>query len=215
MTSKKTNNPFHNKAFSAQKPAVKPEEELQKEDLKLEEELEEEIEEIEKLEEKIDTVQADAKIVCELSDEVKQLKQKLEETHDSLIRAHAEMENIRRHAREDVEKAHKYGNEKFVKELLPVVDSLEKALEIIGKHETMEAVKEGIEMTLSLFLKVLASAGVAPIDPLHKPFDPHLHEAMSAQPSDGVKPNTVIMVYQKGYVLNGRLVRPAMVVVAK
>ena len=215
MTNKKTNNPFLNKSFSKKEPALKPEETIQKEDFQLADELEDEIEDIEKLEETIENVQADAKVVCEMSEQIRGLKKKLEETHESLIRAHAEMENIKRHAREDVEKAHKYGNEKFVKELLPVVDSLEKALEVIETDGSMEAVKEGMEMTLAMFIKVLASAGVEPVNPLHKPFDPQLHAAMSMQPGEGVKPNTVLAVYQKGYLLNGRLVRPAMVVVSK
>jgi len=129
-----------------------------------------------------------------------------------LMRAKAEIENIRRRAEQDVARAHKYALEKFVKELIAVVDSLEHALAAEGAEN---AVREGVELTYKMFLDVLAKHGVKQIDPVNEKFNPENHEAMSMQPSADVEPNTVLAVYQKGYLLNDRLVRPARVVVSK
>jgi len=148
--------------------------------------------------------------------EVESLQAQVQEYQEQMLRAQAEMQNVRRRAEIDVEKAHKYALEKFVKELLPVADSLEKAVEnSAGEDEFIVRIREGMEMTLDLFLSTLRKFNVEQLNPVGEPFDPQQHEAMSMVPAPDAEPNTVISVMQKGYTLNGRLVRPAMVVVAK
>tara|TARA_R110000772_G_scaffold51793_5_gene118843 strand:- start:147 stop:542 length:396 start_codon:yes stop_codon:yes gene_type:complete len=119
----------------------------------------------------------------------------------------------------DVEKAHKFALEKFVKELLPVADSLEKAVESTeGQGDTgdlVASIRQGVEMTLSLLESSLKKFNVEPLNPIGEPFDPQHHEAMSMVPAPDAEPNSVVAVVQKGYLLNGRVVRPAMVMVAK
>ena len=135
---------------------------------------------------------------------------------DSVIRAKAEVDNIRRRAAQDVEKARKFALEKFAAELLPVVDNLERAIASINKEdEAQKAIGEGVELTLQSFLSGVEKFGVKAIDPQDQPFNPELHQAMSMQEVPDVAPNTVIAVMQKGYELNGRLIRPAMVMVSK
>jgi len=152
--------------------------------------------------------------------EVEALKAQVEEQKEAVLRAKAEMQNVRRRAEIDVEKAHKFALEKFVKELLPVVDSLEKAIESTEGHgvaseDVVGRIREGVDMTLSMFLSGLEKFNVRQINPVGEPFDPQMHEAMSMVPSAEAEPNSVIAVMQKGYTLNDRLVRPAMVMVAK
>lgn len=131
-------------------------------------------------------------------------------------RAQAEIQNMRRRAEQDVEKAHKFALEKFAAELLPVADSLERAIEASqGDDEKTVAIREGIEMTLSMFLGSLEKFNVEQVNPEGEAFIPEHHQAMSMVPVEGVAANTVVTVVQKGYLLNGRLVRPAMVMVAK
>ncbi len=148
--------------------------------------------------------------------EAGKLAEELAVLKDQMIRAQAEAQNVRRRAEQDVEKAHKFALEKFVKELLPVIDSLEKAIEAEqASGNEMTPLREGVEMTLSMFLSGVQKFGVEQVDPVGKTFDPALHEAMSMVEAPGAEPNTVIAAMQKGYTLSGRLVRPAMVVVAK
>ena len=134
---------------------------------------------------------------------------------DQVLRAMAEMENIKRRAARDVEHAHKFAVEKLIGELFPVIDSLEKAVETAGATEGAEAIAEGVELSLKLFVDTLAKSGVEQIDPLGEPFDPQVHEAMTMVPNPDAEPNSVMDVMQKGYVLNGRLVRAAKVIVVK
>ncbi len=139
----------------------------------------------------------------------------LDKARDQVLRAQADMQNVRRRAQLDVEKAHKFSVEKFAKDMLPVVDSLDRALETIpADDESVKAMREGIEMTLNLFMDSLKKHGVEAINPIGEPFDPQKHEAMSMLPNPDMEPNTVMNVFQKGFLLNGRLVRPAMVVVS-
>jgi len=151
--------------------------------------------------------------------EVESLKAQIKEAQEQMLRFQAEMQNVRRRAEMDVEKAHKFALEKFVKELLPVADSLEKAVESTENHEDagelVASIREGVEMTLSLFLTCLGKFNVEQVNPVGEPFDPQHHEAMSMVPAPDAEPNSVVAVVQKGYLLNGRVVRPAMVVVAK
>jgi len=174
--------------------------------------MKQEVDHIEEVEADIKHEKQGCRSSAQLIQEVEKLEEELNQSKDKLIRAMAEMENVRRRAQADVEKAHKYGVEKFIKELLPVIDSLEKALEIGVKVEP--ALHEGVELTYRMILKVLDNMGVKAIDPLGEPFDPEKHEAMSMQPKEDTESNSVITVIQKGYELNGRLVRPAMVIVS-
>jgi len=138
------------------------------------------------------------------------------EAREQVLRAQAEMQNIRRRAEQDVEKAHKFALEKFARELVPVIDSLEKAIEAekeLGNAST--PLREGVEMTLSMFLNGIKKFNLEQVDPVGQPFDPSLHEAMSMVEAPDTEPNTVIAAMQKGYTLHGRLIRPAMVMVAK
>jgi len=149
--------------------------------------------------------------------DAEKLNAELDSLRDQLMRAVAETQNVRRRAEQDVEKAHKFALEKFAKELLPVVDSLEKSIESSQgeEGERLASIREGVEMTLALMLGVLNRFNVEVVDPLGAPFDPQLHEAMSMVEQPTAESNSVIAVVQKGYTLNGRLLRPAMVVVAK
>ncbi|GGE53620.1 protein GrpE [Streptosporangium jomthongense] len=151
--------------------------------------------------------------------EVEALNEQLQDSREQMLRLQAEMQNVRRRAEIDVEKAHKFALEKFVKELLPVADSLEKAVESTegqeGTDQLVASIRQGAEMTLSLLLSTLKKFNVEPINPVGEPFDPQQHEAMSMVPAPDAEPNSVVAVIQKGYLLNGRVVRPAMVMVAK
>ena len=136
---------------------------------------------------------------------------------DDLLRVQAEMQNVRRRAEQDVEKAHKYGQEKFSIELLAVVDNLERSLEVASNNEdeAVKAIYEGVNLTLKSFLDCFTKFNIEAVDPLGEPFDPQLHQAMSIQENAECEPNTVIAVMQKGYTLHGRVIRPAMVMVSK
>ncbi|MFP6833916.1 MAG: nucleotide exchange factor GrpE [Porticoccaceae bacterium] len=147
--------------------------------------------------------------------EAEELQQKLSTLGEQLLREQAEMQNVRRRAQRDVESAHKFALEKFATELLSVVDNLERAIGAIdAEDESQKAVAEGLELTLKTFIDVLTKHRVVPVDPEGQPFDADLHQAVSMVPNAEVEPNTVINVFQKGYTLNGRLIRPAMVVVS-
>ncbi|MEM6709249.1 MAG: nucleotide exchange factor GrpE [Pseudomonadota bacterium] len=152
---------------------------------------------------------------------VEELRAQITELTDQILRARAETENVRRRATRDVENAHKFALEKFAGELLPVTDSLEKAVEVAEQSaeganaEAVRAIADGVSLSLKLFLDKLAKGGIEAIDPLGEPFDPQRHEAMAMVPNPDAEPNTVMDVMQKGYVLNGRLVRAARVVVVK
>jgi molecular chaperone GrpE len=139
---------------------------------------------------------------------------RLDEARDAHMRAVAELENIRRRAVRDVESAHRYGLEKFAAELIQVLDSLEAGLEV-GKKADAQSLLEGKEATLKLLLRAFEKFNIHEIDPLGAPFDPQQHEAMAMEESGKAEPNSVLKVIQKGYQLNGRLLRPARVIVAK
>ncbi|HHL3258902.1 MAG: nucleotide exchange factor GrpE [Citrobacter sp.] len=135
---------------------------------------------------------------------------------DSVLRIKAEMENLRRRTELDVEKAHKFALEKFVNELLPVLDSLDRALEVADKdNDAMAAMIEGIELTRKSMLDVVAKFGVQVVADIDVPMDPNVHQAIAMVESDDVAAGNVLMVMQKGYTLNGRTIRAAMVSVAK
>tara|TARA_B110000881_G_C18393646_1_gene422354 strand:+ start:147 stop:770 length:624 start_codon:yes stop_codon:yes gene_type:complete len=143
-------------------------------------------------------------------------KSTVSDQKDSVIRAKAEVDNIRRRSAQDVEKARKFALEKFASELLPVVDNLERAIANVNvEDENQKGLAEGVELTLQSMMSALDKFGVKVVDPQDQPFNPEFHQAMSMQEVEGVAPNTVLAVMQKGYELNGRLVRPAMVMVSK
>ncbi len=150
------------------------------------------------------------------SQEVAALKDELAQAREQALRAAAEAQNARRRAEQDVEKAHKYALEKFVGDLLPVADNLERAIEATALEVAdMQAVTEGVQLTLKSLIEVLKKHSVEQLDPKGEPFDPQIHQAMTMVQQPEAEPNSVLDVFQKGYTLNGRLVRPAMVVVAK
>jgi molecular chaperone GrpE len=137
----------------------------------------------------------------------------VEKFRDLALRAEAEMQNLQRRTARDVENAHKFGVEKFVQNMLPVVDSLEKAIESTGDNS--DAIAQGVRLCHKLMVDTLNKEGVEIIDPVGEPFDPNEHQAMSMVENPDMEPNSVLAVVQKGCKLNGRLVRPAMVMVSK
>lgn len=140
---------------------------------------------------------------------------KADDHWDQLLRTRAEMENLRRRHALELEKAHKYALDSFVKDLVGVRDSLELALEAASNEKAdLASLREGTDLTLKQLADVMSRFGVERLDPRGEPFNPEYHQAMTLQPSTEVPPNTVTTVIQKGYVLNGRLVRPAMVIVS-
>jgi len=138
---------------------------------------------------------------------------KATENWEQYLRAKAEMDNLRRRNAKDVENAHKYGIEKFVTELLPVLDSMVMGLAI--EDASAQSQREGMKLTMNMLEKMMEKLGIEEIDPLNEKFDADKHQAMTMQPAADVEPNTVIAVMQKGYALNERLIRPAMVMVSK
>ncbi len=140
---------------------------------------------------------------------------KVAELQDQALRAKADVENMRRRAARDVENAHKYALERMTGELLPVLDSLEKAVESAALAKDAGAIGEGVELSLKMFLSVLTKVGIVQLDPLGEPFDPQFHEAIAMVENPDGEPNSVMEVIQRGYSLNGRLVRAAKVVVVK
>lgn len=153
--------------------------------------------------------------------ELEAAREQIAALKDQALRSQAEAENVRRRAARDVENAHKFALEKFVGDLLPVIDSLEKAVETADNaadsatDDGAAAIAEGVRLSLKLFLDVLARQGVEQIDPHGEPFDPQRHEAMAMVPNPNMEGNSVMDVMQRGYLLNGRLVRAAKVVVSK
>jgi len=151
---------------------------------------------------------------------IEDLTQQLSDSKDQQLRIQAEMQNLRRRAERDVQNAHKYGLEKLINALLPVLDNLDRTISAADADEAadntaLKSLLEGVELTSKSATDALKNFSVEIIDPVGEPFDPQLHEAMTMVPSPSAEPNTVIDVLQKGYTLNGRLLRAAMVVVAK
>ena len=151
---------------------------------------------------------------------VQELEAQLAETakkeQDLLLRTRAEIDNIRRRTEQDVEKAHKFALEKFAKDILNTIDNLERALTTPAntEDETVKALFDGVELTLKELLATVARFGVEPVGVVGEVFNPDLHQAISMQPMEGFETNQITTVLQKGYLLNGRVIRPAMVMVA-
>lgn len=141
---------------------------------------------------------------------------RVDEQQADVLRAQADVQNIRRRSEQDVAKAHKFGQEKLMTEVVSLLDNLGRAIDAAGAEgASLEVLLEGVEMSQKMLLSGLKKFNVDQLDPHGEPFDPELHEAMTAVPNPDLEPNTVMEVFQKGYTLNGRLVRPAMVVVSK
>ncbi|UFH49968.1 nucleotide exchange factor GrpE [Pseudomonas sp. KNUC1026] len=152
----------------------------------------------------------------DLAARVAALEEEIAAAKDQSLRAVADLQNVRRRAEQDVEKAHKFALEKFSSDLLPVIDSLERGLELSNaEDEALRPMREGMQLTLKMFEDTLKRYNLEAVDPHGEPFNAEFHQAMAMQESAEVEPNTVLKVFQKGYQLNGRLLRPAMVVVSK
>jgi len=144
------------------------------------------------------------------------VRSRADQNWEALLRTRAELENLRRRAERDVENAHKYALERFTGDLLPVKDSLEMGLAAAPEaNPELARVREGLELTLKMLSNVFEKYGISEVNPLGEKFDPERHQAMSVQDASGAQPGTVTLVVQKGYLLNQRLVRPAMVMVAR
>ena len=150
-----------------------------------------------------------------LEEMVAKLEADLADAQDSALRAQADAANVQRRAEQEIDKARKFALYRFVGELLPVVDNMERALSAATDSGAEASISECLELTLKSFMDALKKTGVEIVDPQGEPFDPQLAQAMSMVENPDVEPNTVIAVMQKGYTLNGRLVRPAMVMVSK
>jgi len=165
------------------------------------------------LEEEISASEGDADA---MSSELAALQKKADEHYDQLVRAHAEIENLKRRHTQELEKAHKYALDKFVGELLTIWDSLELGLQAAQNDEAdVASLREGNELTVKMFGDVMEKFNVERINPEGESFNPEFHQAMSMVPNAEMAPNTVMAVMQKGVSLNGRLIRPAMVVVSQ
>lgn len=150
-----------------------------------------------------------------LQGQLEKLQEQSKVSLDKVVRAQAEMENLRKRAARDVENAHKYALEKFANELLPIMDSLELGLSASVKAKNLDDLCKGMELTLEMFNTVMEKFGITMIEPKGEKFNPELHDAVSMQETNDSNSGIIIEVMQKGYTLNGRLIRPAMVVVAK
>ena len=184
-----------------------------------EEELDQIIAEAEKVEAEAQTEEAadehEAKI-AQLEAALLSSEAKVKEQQDSVLRAKAEVENMRRRTEQEIDKARKFALNKFAEELLPVIDNLERAMQAAdADNEVVKPLFEGVELMHKTFVDVVAKFGLKEINPEGEAFNPELHQAMSIQESPDHEPNTVMFVMQKGYELNGRVIRPAMVMVSK
>lgn len=151
---------------------------------------------------------------ADLEKQLTAAEQKAHENWEKSVRAMAEVDNMRRRTEREVANAHRYAIEKFASALIPVMDSLEQALQLTTQHGD-GAMREGLELTMRVFFDTLEKNGVTQISPLGEVFNPQFHEAMAMQPVEGAEPNTIAEVFQKGYLLNERVIRPARVVVVK
>ena len=162
------------------------------------------------------TLSPEQEKIAELEQALAAAQATIDGNKDAVIRAKAEVDNMRRRSAQEVDKAKKFALEKFAGEMLTVVDNLERGLATIdAEAEEQKAIHEGVNLTLQGLISGLEKFAVTAIDPQDQPFNPELHQAMSMQEVEGVAANTVIAVMQKGYELNGRLIRPAMVMVSK
>lgn len=161
------------------------------------------------------TADASAPTVADLQAEIERLRGEADRSRDDMLRARAEVDNIRKRAARDVEAAHKFGLEKLVEALLPVKDSFDLGFEAAQNTTDIKSLQDGMALTVQLFDEALAKVGVTQVEGVGARFNPDRHQAVTMEVSADAEEGTVLRVFQKGYVLNERLVRPAMVVVAK
>jgi molecular chaperone GrpE len=148
--------------------------------------------------------------------ELAEAQLKIKDYWDQIVRLNAEMDNHRKRAERDVENAHKYAVKNFSEALIPVCDSMEMGIAAsVAENASLDSIKEGMEMTMTMFTQMFDKNGITAIDPVGEKFDPDKHQAMSMQESADHEPNTVMAVMQKGYLIKDRLIRPAMVMVSK
>jgi molecular chaperone GrpE len=161
-------------------------------------------------------IETSSDIISALEGKLAAANATIEGQKEGVLRARAEMENAKRRAEAEVEKARKFALERFAGELLPVADNLERAIQVAdASNEAVKPLLEGVELTMKSFVSTIEKFGLVVIDPQGDTFNPELHQAMSMQESTEVAANTVIAVMQKGYQINGRLLRPAMVMVSR
>ncbi len=151
----------------------------------------------------------------QLIEKISEIQSVADKNQDSFLRSQAEMENMKKRFQKEKQELVKYGNEALAKQLLPVADNLEKALDHADDENALDALREGVDLTLKGLMSVLEKAGVEVVKAVGEPFDPNFHEAVSEQADDRAAPGTVLQELQKGYLLNQRLIRPAMVIVNK
>lgn len=164
----------------------------------------------------VNEVETDDEEDIEEASEIEQLKKKADDNWNKFVRSQAELENIRKRARRDVEQAHKYAIEKFVAELVPVKESLDLGYAAsLEEGADLEKIREGTDLTIKMMEKLFGKFNIKELNPVGEKFNPECHQAMSMLPSDDQPANTVLNVVQKGYVLNDRVIKPAMVVVSK
>ena len=152
---------------------------------------------------------------AQLLDKIKQIQETAEENYDLYVRSQAEMDNMKKRFQKEKQGLIKFSNESLVKQLLPVMDNLEKAISHSQNENSLNSLAEGVELTLKGLKNTLEKAGLEEVKAVGEPFDPNCHEAVSEQEDDSMEPKTVLQELQKGYFLNKRLVRPAMVIVSK
>ncbi|RDE87971.1 nucleotide exchange factor GrpE [Aggregatibacter kilianii] len=179
-------------------------------------ELEQEIQQEEPIQEQNQTEDPLEEAIARVQELEAQLAETAKKEQDLLLRTRAEIDNIRRRTEQDVEKAHKFALEKFAKDVLNTIDNLERALATPrnAEDESVKALFDGVELTLKELLATVARFGVEPVGAVGETFNPDLHQAISMQSTDGFESNQITTVLQKGYLLNGRVIRPAMVMVA-
>ena len=150
-----------------------------------------------------------------LKEELKDKEKEIEELKDKYLRAYAEMENMKKRLEKEKKEAIEYANETLLKEILPFIDNIERAIEHANEKSKLEDFIKGIELTLNNLLKTLEKFGVKPVEAKNKPFDPNYHEAMSVVETEDTEPNIVVEEMQKGYIFKNRLLRPSLVSVSK
>ncbi|OBX09083.1 molecular chaperone GrpE [Gallibacterium salpingitidis] len=180
------------------------------------EELNEQVAENEEVETASEEIDPLNEALAKIQDLEAQLEEAAKKEQDILLRTRAEIDNIRRRTEADVEKAHKFGLEKFAKEILNVIDNLERAAATPNnsEDESVKALFDGVELTLKDLISTVAKFGIEPVGVVGETFNPDLHQAISMQPTEGFTTNQITTVLQKGYLLNGRVIRPAMVMIA-
>ncbi len=181
-----------------------------------EQEITQETEQVETVEQVTEEVDALEEAIARVQELEEQLAETAKKEQDILLRSRAELDNMRRRAEADVEKAHKFALEKFAKDILNTIDNLERALATPAnkEDESIKTLFDGVELTLKELLATVARFGIEPVGVVGEVFNPDLHQAISMQPVEGFETNQITTVLQKGYLLNGRVIRPAMVMVA-